>query len=53
VGQRKLLHRRGLQLQAAAGWAVRLGQHQCVMSNPDGVQTFQRDARKFRGAGKN
>jgi hypothetical protein len=49
---RKLLHRRGLQLQAPAGRAVGLGQDQCNVK-PGRKQALKGDARKFRGSGKN
>ena len=52
MGLRKLLHRRGLQLQAPAGRAVGLGQDQCNVK-PGRKQALKGDARKFRGSGKN
>jgi hypothetical protein len=52
LGQRALLDRRGLQLHAAAGRAIGLGQHQhhVVAGGRDGLQ---RDARELGRARKN
>ena len=51
VLQRKLLYRRRVQLHAAPGRAVRLGQHQHD-GVAAGVQPFQRNAGKFGRARK-